>query len=172
MPVTLPTAADVRKVREQAAKNAAERAEAARTPLLAVLGAGDAAVTVVTKAIVDAQTRRRAQADKVQAYVTALPQKAHIREISRRARQEFVRSRTQQGNLRATVALEPEGGGTSGSMHPAMRFRFNDPDAKAAGDLRAEARTGNAAADNQDVEIAHRDRRLRFGKPCRLGLTP
>ena len=40
MPVTLPTAADVRKVREQAAKNAAERAEAARTPLLAVLGAG------------------------------------------------------------------------------------------------------------------------------------
>ena len=59
MPVTLPTAADVRKVREQAAKNAAERAEAARTPLLAVLGAGDAAVTVVTKAVVDTQTRRQ-----------------------------------------------------------------------------------------------------------------
>jgi heparin binding hemagglutinin HbhA len=75
MPVTLPTAADVRKVREQAAKNAAERAEAARTPLLAVLGAGDAAVTVMTKVIVDAQTRRRAQADKVQAYVAALPQR-------------------------------------------------------------------------------------------------
>ena len=81
MPVTLPTAADVRKVREQAAKNAAERAEAARTPLLAVLGAGDAAVTVVTKAIVDAQTRRRAQADKVQAYVTALPQKFSADEV-------------------------------------------------------------------------------------------
>ena len=75
MPVTLPTAADVRKVREQAAKNAAERAEAARTPLLAVLGAGDAAVTAVTKAVVDTQTRGKAQADKVQAYVTALPQK-------------------------------------------------------------------------------------------------
>src|SRR6478609_9149751 len=57
------TAADVRKVREQAAKNAAERAEAARTPLLAVLGAGDAAVTAVTKAVADARTRRRAQAD-------------------------------------------------------------------------------------------------------------
>jgi heparin binding hemagglutinin HbhA len=83
MPVTLPTAADVRKVREQAAKNAAERAEAARTPLLAVLGAGDVAVTVLTKAIVDAQTRRRAQADKVQAYVTALPQKLNADEARR-----------------------------------------------------------------------------------------
>lgn len=41
MPVSLPTAADVRKARDQAAKNA----EAARTPLLAVLGAGDYAVT-------------------------------------------------------------------------------------------------------------------------------
>ena len=103
MPVTLPTAADVRKVREQAAKNAAERAEAARTPLLAVLGAGDAAVTVVTKAIVDAQTRRRAQADKVQAYVTALPQKlnadearktvAELREQAGTAYAEFRRAR-------------------------------------------------------------------------------
>lgn len=41
MPVSLPTAADVRKARGQAA----ERAEVARTPLLAVLGAGDYAVT-------------------------------------------------------------------------------------------------------------------------------
>jgi heparin binding hemagglutinin HbhA len=93
MPVTLPTAADVRKVREQAAKNAAERAEAARTPLLAVLGAGDAAVTVVTKAIVDAQTRRRAQADKVQAYVTALPQKINADE----ARKTVAELREQAG---------------------------------------------------------------------------
>jgi heparin binding hemagglutinin HbhA len=75
MPVTLPTAADVRKVREQAAKNAAERAEAARTPLLAVLGVGDAAVTAVSKAVTDARARRQAQAEQVQAYVSALPQK-------------------------------------------------------------------------------------------------
>ena len=33
MAVSLPTAADVRKVREQAAKNVAEQAEVARTPL-------------------------------------------------------------------------------------------------------------------------------------------
>ena len=104
MPVTLPTAADVRKVREQAAKNAAERAEAARTPLLAVLGAGDAAVTVVTKAIVDAQTRRRAQADKVQAYVTALPQKLNADE----ARKTVAELREQAGTTYAGLAERGE----------------------------------------------------------------
>ena len=104
MPVTLPTAADVRKAREQAAKNAAERAEAARTPLLAVLGAGDAAVTVVTKAIVDAQTRRRAQADKVQAYVTALPQKLNADE----ARKTVAELREQAGTAYAGFAERGE----------------------------------------------------------------
>ena len=104
MPVTLPTAADVRKVREQAAKNAAERAEAARTPLLAVLGAGDAAVTVVTKAIVDAQNRRRAQADKVQAYVTALPQKLNADE----ARKTVAELREQAGTAYAGFAERGE----------------------------------------------------------------
>lgn len=71
MAVTLPTAADVRKVREQAAKNAAERAEVARTPLLAVLGAGDAAVTAVTHAV----SRSKAQAEEVQSRLSTLPQK-------------------------------------------------------------------------------------------------
>jgi heparin binding hemagglutinin HbhA len=104
MPVTLPTAADVRKVREQAAKNAAERAEAARTPLLAVLGAGDAAVTVVTNVIVDAQTRRRAQADKVQAYVTALPQKFNADE----ARKTVAELREQAGTAYAGFAERGE----------------------------------------------------------------
>ena len=104
MPVTLPTAADVRKVREQAAKNAAERAEAARTPLLAVLGAGDAAVTAVTKAIVDAQNRRRAQADKVQAYVTALPQKLNADE----ARKTVAELREQAGTAYAEFAERGE----------------------------------------------------------------
>ena len=104
MAVELPTAADVRKVREQAAKNAAERAEAARTPLLAVLGAGDAAVTVVTKAIVDAQTRRRAQADKVQAYVTALPQRLTAEE----ARKTVAELREQAGTAYAGFAERGE----------------------------------------------------------------
>ena len=104
MPVTLPTAADVRKVREQAAKNAAERAEAARTPLLAVLGAGDAAVTAVTKAVVDTQTRGRAQADKVQAYVTALPQKLNADE----ARKIVAELREQAGTAYAGFAERGE----------------------------------------------------------------
>jgi heparin binding hemagglutinin HbhA len=85
MAVTLPTAADVRKAREQAAKSAAEQAAAARTPLLAVLGAGDAAVTVVTKAIVDAQARTRAQADEVQARFAALPKKLTAEEARKAA---------------------------------------------------------------------------------------
>ncbi len=75
MPVSIPTAADVRKAREQAAQAAAERAEAARTPLLAVLGAGDYAVTTVSKVVVDARTRATAQAEEVQHRVAELPQR-------------------------------------------------------------------------------------------------
>jgi heparin binding hemagglutinin HbhA len=73
MAVSLPTAADVRKVREQAAKTAAERAEVAKTPLLAVLGAGDRAVASVTKAAADARTRAEKQADTVQHRLMDLP---------------------------------------------------------------------------------------------------
>ncbi|MGD9986919.1 hypothetical protein [Pseudonocardia sp.] len=73
MAVTLPTAADVRKVREQAAKNAAERAEFATKPLLAVLGAGDRAVAGVAKFATAARTRAEKQADVVQQRVLDLP---------------------------------------------------------------------------------------------------
>ncbi len=101
MAVTLPTAADVRKVREQAAKNAADRAEAARTPLLAALGAGDAAVTAVTKAVTEARARSKAQAEDVQARIAALPQRltadearktaAELREQAETAYAEFAK---------------------------------------------------------------------------------
>ncbi|WP_211176681.1 hypothetical protein [Pseudonocardia acidicola] len=74
MAVSLPTAADVRKAREQAAKNAAERAEVARTPLLAVLGAGEYAVSTVSRAVTTARTRAAEQADAVQHRVSGLPQ--------------------------------------------------------------------------------------------------
>jgi heparin binding hemagglutinin HbhA len=57
MAVDLPTTADVRKARHNAAKTAAERAEAARTPLLAVLGAGNLAVSAVSKAVEGVQHR-------------------------------------------------------------------------------------------------------------------
>ena len=51
MPVSLPTSTYVRKAREQAAHNVSQRAEVARTPLLAVLGAGDYAVARVGEAV-------------------------------------------------------------------------------------------------------------------------
>ena len=75
MAVSIPTAADVRKAREQAAQTVTERAEVARTPLLAVLGAGDYAYTTVSKAVVDARTRATAQAEEVQHRVAELPQR-------------------------------------------------------------------------------------------------
>jgi heparin binding hemagglutinin HbhA len=100
MAVNLPTSTDVQKAREQAA----EQATVVRTPLLAVLGAGDAAVTVVTKAVVDAQTRRRAQVDKVQAYVTALPQKLSADE----ARKTVAELREQAGTAYAGFAERGE----------------------------------------------------------------
>lgn len=70
MAVDLPTTADIRKARHNVAKTAAERAEAARTPLLAVLGAGDLAVSAVSKAVAAART----QAEGVQHRVAELPQ--------------------------------------------------------------------------------------------------
>jgi heparin binding hemagglutinin HbhA len=77
MAVSLPTAADVRKVREQAAQNVAEQAEVARTPLLAVLGAGDYAVATVSKAVADARTRAAERRE----FVAELPQKLTTDEL-------------------------------------------------------------------------------------------
>ncbi|WP_433291875.1 hypothetical protein ACQPZQ_03240 [Pseudonocardia sp. CA-142604] len=88
MPVSLPTAADVRKAREQATKSAAERAEVARTPLFAVLGAGEIAVAAVSKAAeaararaMVARTRATAQAEDVQHRVAELPQRLSSEEL-------------------------------------------------------------------------------------------
>lgn len=82
MAVSLPTAADVRKAREQAARSAAERAERARTPLLAVLGAGELAVATVSKAVTEARSRAAGargrageQAEQVQHRLAELPQR-------------------------------------------------------------------------------------------------
>jgi heparin binding hemagglutinin HbhA len=77
MAVELPTTADVRKARHNAAKTAAERAEVARTPLLAVLGAGDLAVNAVSKAVAAART----QAEGVQHRVAELPQHLNGEEL-------------------------------------------------------------------------------------------
>ncbi|MCE0767486.1 hypothetical protein LWC35_32005 [Pseudonocardia kujensis] len=73
MAVSLPTAADVRKVREQAAKSAAEQAETVKTPLLAVLGAGEYAYSSLLGAYSNAKTAATAQAEAAQKLASDLP---------------------------------------------------------------------------------------------------
>lgn len=90
MAVSLPTAADVRKIRDNARKSATERIEIVRTPALAVLGAADLAVSTVTKAVTDARTRANAQAEDAQsrlndaqARIAELPQKLTTDELKK-----------------------------------------------------------------------------------------
>ena len=71
MAVQLPTSTDVRKAREVAAQNVSQRAEVARTPLLAVLGAGDYAVATVSRTVADV----RAQAEQAANRASELPQR-------------------------------------------------------------------------------------------------
>ncbi len=100
MAVELPTTADVRKARHNAAKTAAERAEAARTPLLAVLGAGDLAVSAVSKAVAVART----QAEGVQHRVAELPQHLNGEEL----RKAVAELREQAGHAYAGFAQQGE----------------------------------------------------------------
>jgi heparin binding hemagglutinin HbhA len=92
MAVSLPTAADVRKIREQAAKGASERAEVARTPLLAVLGAGDLAYTTAVKAITDARARasqRAEQASHLPGKLTAEELRKVVEQLREQARKVY-----------------------------------------------------------------------------------
>ncbi|MCW0214805.1 MAG: hypothetical protein OJJ54_15715 [Pseudonocardia sp.] len=73
MAVSLPTAADVRKVREQAAKNVSEQAGVVKTPLLAALGATDYAVSTVLGAYSTARARTTEQVEAAQARAADLP---------------------------------------------------------------------------------------------------
>lgn len=88
MAVSLPTAADVRRAREQAAKSAAEGAEAARVPLLAALGAGEYAITAVTNAVAGARSRAAGArtaategAEEAQHRFAALPQRLSAEDL-------------------------------------------------------------------------------------------
>jgi heparin binding hemagglutinin HbhA len=93
MAVELPTTADVRKARHNAAKVAAERAEVARTPLLAVLGVGDRAVNAVSKAVEGVQHR-----------VAELPQHLNGEEL----RKTVAELREQAGKTYADFAKQGE----------------------------------------------------------------
>jgi heparin binding hemagglutinin HbhA len=79
MAVSLPTSADVRKAREQAAKAINEQAGMARTPLLAVLGATDLAATALSNAI----ARARTSATEGREAVSELPNRFNRDELRR-----------------------------------------------------------------------------------------
>ncbi|MGH3569318.1 MAG: hypothetical protein ACRDRH_25500 [Pseudonocardia sp.] len=85
MAVSQPTAADARKAREQAARSAAERAGVARTPLLAVLGAGDYAVTTVAHAVTTARARAAERAAAASQRVSEFPRKITADELRKAA---------------------------------------------------------------------------------------
>ena len=121
MAVSLPTAADVRKAREQAATSAAERAEVARTPLLAALGAGDYAVAAMTRAVTgasravaEAGVRSRAEvpqrlsADELRRLLDELRSQVEktYGEFAERGEQAWDRIRSQPHLQQFTAAVE------------------------------------------------------------------
>lgn len=73
MPVTLPTSADLRKVREQAVTVVNDAYGQARTPLLAAIGAGDLATSTVLEALNTARKGFDGRTDKVRKTVADLP---------------------------------------------------------------------------------------------------
>jgi heparin binding hemagglutinin HbhA len=77
---SMPNAQDIRKAREQAAKAVSERAEIVKTPLLAALGAGEAAAAAAVDALTKARSRAtesrdatQARAEKLQERISELP---------------------------------------------------------------------------------------------------
>jgi heparin binding hemagglutinin HbhA len=124
MAVSLPTAADVRKAREQAAKTINEQAGAARTPLLAVLGATDVAVTAAINAITSARTRaaesreaaselpNRLNRDELRKNVDAMAEsarKAYV-ELAKRGEQTWAKLR-QQPQVQRVIQVSQDASG-------------------------------------------------------------
>src|SRR5206468_10598152 len=71
----------------------------------------------------------------------------------------------------AAVAFQVKSGRTAGRMIAAMVLGLKDQCPPLAGDLGSEARSSDPSADNDHIEIVHSVRRLRIGKPCRLGVA-
>jgi len=91
MAVTLPTSADVRKVRTRANKVVNAQLDLVRTPFLAWLGAGDLAVNKVNDAVskvrTEATERRSAardRAEKLQDQISDLPERLKAEELRKR----------------------------------------------------------------------------------------
>ena len=74
-------------------------------------------------------------------------------------------------DFRTAIAFQIESGRSTGRMIAALVLCLDDQRPALAGNLRAEARTGDPAANDHDIEIDHSPRRLRIGKPRRLVVT-
>src|SRR5258708_12419114 len=87
-------------------------------------------------------------------------------------RQALLERRTRGDRQRADwstpIMCQPESGRAPGGMHGAMFLGFEDCDTGTTGDASAQARSGDPAADDDDVKISHFARWLRIGKPRRL----
>ena len=86
---------------------------------------------------------------------TARVQKPRFGKIFGRTIKECPRRATQQRDLRAAVAFQPERRRTAGRVIPALRFAFDDQGSPALRDLGAKARPGDPAADDHDLESTH-----------------
>lgn len=98
MAVNLPTSADVQKLREQTA----EQAEVVRTPLLAVLGAGDYAYSTVTKVVTDARETATKRAEEVQTRVQELPDE--LKELRGKLSSDNIRKQIEEFRPRSRVS--------------------------------------------------------------------
>lgn len=103
MAVQLPTAADVRRAREQAARTAADTAEPVRTPLLAVLGAGEAAYAAASRAA--EAVRRRDDLRKAFADLQRQLEVAYV-ELAERGEATWGRIRKQPQVKQAIATVE------------------------------------------------------------------
>lgn len=103
MPVTLPTAQDVRRARSQATSAVTSALEQARTPLYAALGAGELATEKVVSAARRARSEATGQTDTVQTRLAEL--QALLAELPVRARTRLNELPAELNELRGK--LEP-----------------------------------------------------------------
>jgi hypothetical protein len=82
-------------------------------------------------------------------------QEPRFGKIFGRSIKERPRRATQQRNLRATVAFQPERRRTAGRVVSALRFAFDDQCSSALRDFGAKAGAGDPAADDHNVESTH-----------------
>lgn len=99
MAVSLPTAADVRKVREQFAESVADQAGVVKTPALAVLGAGEYAYSTVLGAYSTVKTRAAERAEAAQKFAGELP--GELEELRGKLSTEELRKLVEQLRVQA-----------------------------------------------------------------------